>query len=211
MDRSGGAAAEAIEARLSFEADRQILSDLSRYVRRYDLQGADPSAPWAQSDRWYTPADIMAFREAGGLSAAVATIDDFKKEETPAFEADPPDYAFVPAPAPLAQARGDALASEADRIIDADSGLSDAERADIVLVIPETYPADPTVKLWSNEQPRQSFMQPVQEVLTADLRQRLLTGSGMSAQQAAAVQGAAPRMISPAIYWSASPSLISPA
>ncbi|WP_375290579.1 ABC transporter permease [Qipengyuania sp.] len=194
IDRSGGAAAEAIEARLSFEADRQVLTDLSRYVRRYDLQAADPSAPWAQSDRWYTPADVKAFREAGGLSAAVAKIDNFKKEETPAFEADPSDYAFVPAPAPLAEAQGDALTKEADRLVDADADLPDGERADIVLVIPETYPADPTVSLWSNEQPRPSFMQPVQEVLTADLRQRLLTGSGMSAQQAAAVQGAAPRL-----------------
>lgn len=194
LDRSGGSAADAIEARFAFEDDQALLSDLSRYVRRFDLQDADPQALWAQSDRWYTPADVAAFRNAGGLDAALAKIDRVKAEDTPVFEADPPLYAFGDPTAALANAQGPAIKEQADILLEADKDRPAAERADIILVIGEGYPADPTVNLYSNEQPRQGFVQPVQEVLTADLRQRLLTGSGMSAADAAAVQGAAPRL-----------------
>ena len=44
---------------------------------------ADPSAPWASHDRWYTDADIAQFRASGGLDAALAKIARVKPPETP--------------------------------------------------------------------------------------------------------------------------------
>lgn len=192
VDRSGGGAAAAIRARFAFEQDRQVLADLSRYVRRYGLERADPQAPWAQSDRWYAPADVMTFREAGGLKAALDKIARIKPAETPAFTPPDADYRFADPPAALAAASGPALKAAADRLLEADKKAPADSHADIVVVIGADYPADPKVQLWANEQPRQSFVQPLQEVLTADLRQRLLTRSGLSPVVAASVQGAAP-------------------
>ena len=194
VDRAGGDTARALAARFAFEDDRNLLAQLSRYVRRHDLQAADPEAAWTQSDRWYTPADVAAFRAAGGLEAARAKLARVKAEDTPAFEAPPPDYDFAAPPAPLRDATGPALKAAADRLLAADKDAPPQTRADIVLVVGADYPADPTVQLWANEQPRQSFVQTVQEVLTGDLRQRLLTGSGLTAAQAVTVQQAAPAL-----------------
>lgn len=192
IDRAGGSAAAALQARFAFEEDRRTLDALSRYVRRHKLERAEPTAPWAQHDRWYTPADVMAFRRAGGLDAALAKIVRVKLEETPDFDEIKPFYEFAdPAPV-LADARGPALETEANRLVQASKDAPAARRADVVLLIGEGYPADPTVRLWANEQPRAAFVASVQDVLTTDLRQRMLTTSGLSPQQAAAVQAAAP-------------------
>lgn len=192
VDRAGGGTAQALESRFAFEDDRAELASLSRYVRRYELTAADPAAPWAVSDRWYGPADVAAYRAAGGLEAALAKIARVKREETPVFDPPQRTYAFAGPPPALADKDGPALRTAADRLLAADKDAPEATRADVVVVIGKGYPADPTVQLWSNEQPKAAFVQPLQEVLTADLRQRLLTGSGMSAARAAAIQNAAP-------------------
>jgi ABC-type Na+ efflux pump permease subunit len=190
IDRSGGGAKAALEARFAFEHDQQVLADLSRYVRRHGLEKADPQALWAQHDRWYTPADVASFRAAGGLDAALAKIDRVKAEETPAFDPPKADYDFAAPPSALADAEGDALQAGVDTLLKAKDDT--AERADIVVLVGANYPADPTVRLWANERPRDSFVTPLQDTLTADLRQRLLTSQGLSPQAAAAVQSAAP-------------------
>ena len=192
IDRSGGTAAAALTARFAFEQDQRTLQALSRYVRRHKLERADPQAPWAQHDRWYTPADVMAFRRAGGLDAALARIDRLKPADTPEFAKPPADYDIAPPSASLARAEGAALARESNRLVQASKKAPKSERADVVLLVGKRYPADPTVRIWANEQPRAGFVASVQEVLTADLRQRLLTSSGLSPQQALAVQSAAP-------------------
>jgi ABC-type Na+ efflux pump permease subunit len=192
LDRAGGSAAHALEQRFGFEEDRYVLRSLSRYIRRHGLENADPDAPWAQHDRWYTDADVLAFRQSGGLDAALRQIDEVRPDSTPEFDIPEPEYNFVPAPAGLASAQGDELQSRVDALLDAGEGASEGEAADYVLLIGEGYPADPAVRLWSKNQPRSSFVSQVQEVLTADLRQRLLTDQGIPASQAAAIQGAAP-------------------
>ncbi|QDM41045.1 ABC transporter permease [Altererythrobacter sp. TH136] len=190
IDRAGGTARTALEQRFAVEHDREVLAALSRYVRRHGLEKADPQAPWAAHDRWYTPVDVAAFRAAGGVDAAIASIDRVKAEDTPAFEADPPRYAFVAPPASLAAAQGPQLQAAVDRALEADDSTTD--HADLVVLVGSQYPADPTVRLWANERPDTDFVTSLQDTLTADLRQRLLTDGGMSAQAAAAVQAAAP-------------------
>lgn len=192
VDRADGRAGESIVQRFAFERDRGTIAALSRYVRRHKLESADPTAPWAQHDRWYTPADVAAFRTDGGVEGAVAKIALRKPEGTPTFEKPPADYEFVPAPPALAAAQGADISRQADRLVQADKDAPKAERADIVMLIGGGYPADPTIRIWANEQPRPSFMTGVQEVLTTDLRQRLLTSTGLSSGQASAVQAAAP-------------------
>lgn len=192
IDRAGGTAAAALEARFGFERDRYTLQALSRYVRRHGLERAEPSAPWAQHDRWYSPADVMAFRQAGGLDTALERIRRVKLADTPDFKEPPADYEVARAGGSLAEAEGAALERGATQLVRASKDAPDEERADVVLLVGRGYPADPRVRLWANEQPRASFVASVQDVLTADLRQRMLVESGLSPQRAAAVQTAAP-------------------
>lgn len=192
VDRAGGEAAKELEARFAFEQDQRDLQALSRYVRRHKLERADPQAPWAQHDRWYTPADVIAFRKAGGLDAAQAKIDRVKADGVPEFEAPDRDFEFATPVASLANAEGGAFDDEANRLVQASKKVPEGERADVVMLVGENYPADPTVRVWSNEQPKPAFVASVQEVLTADLRGRLLASSGLTPQQAASVQSAAP-------------------
>ena len=184
VDRSGGQTAEALEARFAAEDAQWLLRDLSRYVQRYDLEAADPQAPWAQHDRWYTGADIAAFESQGGLEAALAKIDAVRPEGVPEFEPDTPDYSFEPAPAELASAQGDAFGEAARALFDAD----DDTAPEIVVLIGESYPADPRIQLFSADQPRGSFVSTMQEVLTGDLRARLLASQGVSPADAAAAR-----------------------
>ncbi|GMM91779.1 ABC transporter permease [Qipengyuania sp. MTN3-11] len=188
IDRSGGSAAAALEARFAFEDDRETLRSLSRYVQRYDLEAADPQAPWAQHDRWYTPADVVGFRQAGGVDGALEKIDSVKPEGVPEFEADPPTYAFVDEPAQLDGLGGEAFADAAQGLFDSDSD----DAPEIVVLVGANYPADPRIGLYSANQPRASFVTTMQEVLTGDLRTRLLAERGISGAEAAAIQTAAP-------------------
>lgn len=189
VDRSGGETARTIETRFALEEDRFALTSLSRYARRHGLERADPDAPWTQYDRWYTEADIAAFRDAGGVDGALAKIDAAKDEDTPEYEQSEPDYQFVAAPAALASAQGEALDDAVNAVIDPDEG---EEEAAYVVLIDADYEQRPVVRLWSNDTPRTSFVTTLQDVLTADLRGRMLTADGLSAERAAAVQSAQP-------------------
>lgn len=190
IDRAGGGARAALEQRFAIEHDQDVLAALSRYVRRHGLERADPAAPWAAHDRWYTPADVAAFRASGGIDAALAKIERVKSPDTPAFEPDPAPYAFVAPPAALVSAEGAEMQAAVDRVLEADG--DGAEAAELVVLIGPRYPADPTVRLWASERPDSRFVTALQDTLTVDLRQRLLTQGGLSPQAAAAVQSAAP-------------------
>ncbi|MBU1755538.1 MAG: ABC transporter permease [Alphaproteobacteria bacterium] len=188
LDRSGGTAREAILARFGFEEDRYRLSALSRYVRRHGLEQADPQAPWTQHDRWYTEADVATFRAQGGIDAAIAKLDAVKPEEIASFEAPTPQYEFPEAPETLVSAGEEQLDERVDALLDSEG----EEEVATVVAIGRDYPADPTIRLWSNEQPGTGFITVLQDVLTGDLRQRLLTQRGLSPQEATAIQSAAP-------------------
>lgn len=192
IDRSQTTAGNAIVQRFDLEEDRALLQSLSRHVRRYELERADPQAVWTQHDRWYTDADVAIFREAGGLDAAVERIASVAPEGTPEFEAPSRDYDFVEVPESLAALEGQALAQEVDALLQTENGDGGETNPDVVLLLGESYPQDPTINLWSNEQPRASFMATLQDVLTTDLRQQLLSAQGIGAEQALAIQNAAP-------------------
>ena len=188
IDRSGGGAAEAIEARFADDQDRSEMRRLSRYVQRHELEEAAPGAPWTQHDRWYTAEDIAAFRQAGGVDAAIERIDAARDEATPEFEADPLYYEFLEQPESLAGLEGDAFADAAQELFDSDAD----DAPEIVVLIGENYPADPRIGLYSANQPRTSFVTSLQETLTGDLRTRLLAQHGITGAEAIAIQSAVP-------------------
>ena len=188
VDRSQSGVAEALEARFAEDDERNMLRNLSRHVQRYDLESADPDAPWAQHDRWYTAEDIAAFREAGGVDTAIAKIEAVRPEGVPEFEPEEPLYTFQPAPAALDALEGEEFGEAAQALFDSDA----ADAPEVILLIGENYPADPRIGLYSANQPRSSFVSVLQEVLTGDLRTRLLAQRGIAGDEARAIQSAAP-------------------
>ena len=188
VDRSGTEAAAAIKARFNEEADRETLRHLSRYVQRYGLGEADRDAPWSEHNRWYTAEDVAAFREAGGLEGALGNIAAVRPEGVPEYEPTGPDYLLQAAPPELAGLDGEAFSETARALFE-----SDDENAPAIIVrVGEGYPGDPRIDLYSANQPRPDFVATVQEVLTGDLRTRLLAERSVSAADASAIQSAAP-------------------
>ncbi|HEX8554464.1 MAG TPA: ABC transporter permease, partial [Sphingomonas sp.] len=184
VDRTpGGEVARAITQRLDLDHQRRVLSALSRYVDRHDLESADPAAPWASHDRWYGDAEIAAFVAAGGTRRALERIAAVKADDTPAFEAPEPYFAIVPPPPAVAAASPDRLDAALAPLLRPADG-SKAKPLDYALLIPADFGASPAVRLWSNGQPASSLVQTVQQVLERTLRTRYLSANGVADQTA---------------------------
>ena len=192
IDRTGGAEARSIEQRFAADDDRRQLQKLSRFVQRHKLEQADPTAPWAQHDRWYSDADIARFRASGGVDAAIAKIARVKSPETPDYTPARPSYQLVAAPPALAGAPGARIDGEVQQVL---KPAGDAAKpVDYVLLIPREFGASPAVRLWSRGDARPGFVAAVQDVLTRDLRARFLQSQGVSAQAAQAATVIAPAL-----------------
>ena len=192
IDRSGGAEAAALSQRIKVEQGRSDLTDLSRFVQRHHLESADPTAAWAQHDRWYSDADIAAFEAAGGVDAAKAKIARVAPKGASPFEADKRDYEVVPAPESLANVPDGGLDDALKPILK--PAAKNAKPVDYVVLVPKAFGQSPEVRLWANQQPRPSFVAMVQDVLTRDLRTRFLAGQGVSATTAQAASMMAPAL-----------------
>jgi ABC-2 type transport system permease protein len=192
IDRTGGAEAQALQQRFEADQNRELLGDLSRYVQRHHLENADPSALWAQHDRWYSDADIAQFEAAGGLDIAEAKINRVKPKDTPAFEASQPDYQMVPVPPSVAKAPDTGLDDALQGVLHPKG--KDAKAVDYVLLVPANFGTSPLVRLWANRQPSSDFVQKVQDVLTRDLRTRFLASQGLSPAAAQSATSIAPAL-----------------
>ena len=190
VDRSSADVATKLEERFALEDDRDTLRRLSRYVQRHDLQAAAPEAAWTQHDRWYTEADVADFRAANGVEGAIAAINAVRGEETPEFEPENPSYEFLPVPPELESLEGEAFGEAARTLFDSDAD----DAPELVVLVDENYPEAPRIGLYSANQPRSSFVQTMQEVLTQDLRNNEAAAQGLTPDQAANIQNAAPQI-----------------
>ncbi len=189
IDRSGAGLAEALKARFDADETQFLLRDLSRYVQRYGLEAADREAVWARQGRWFTAQELAAFETSGGIDAAVGKIESVRPVGVPQFEVPSRDYIFNAPPAALTSASGDAFETAARGMFAEDPKGTNPE---IVVLIPEGYPGDTRIGLYSGDDVRTSFITKLQEVLTSDLRTRLLAEAGVTGERAVLVQNIAP-------------------
>jgi ABC-type Na+ efflux pump permease subunit len=182
IDRTGGSEASALMQRFKLDDGRDQLTDLSRYVQRHHLERADPGAPWARHDRWYSDADVAQFSATGGVNAAKAKLARVKAKGTPEFKDEHPNYEVVPVPASLRHPPDAALDDALKPILKPEG--KDAKPVDYVILIPARFGQNPLVRLWANRQPSQTFVATIQDVLTKDLRTRFLESQGVSATAA---------------------------
>lgn len=191
IDRANGSASKALVDRFALENDRHVMRDLAAYVAKHKLADALPGTSWARSDRWFSDADVMAFREAGGVDAAIASIDGVRGPDAPDFKTHAPGYVVTPAGEKLASAEGPAVQQGVDELF-AQKKADKNTGADYVLMVGPDFPRDPGVRLWSNEQPHSEFIATVQDVLTGELRLGLLQTRGVERTDAVAIQNARP-------------------
>jgi ABC-type Na+ efflux pump permease subunit len=192
IDRTGGGAASAISGRIALEHNRDVLRELSRYVQRHHFEKADPSALWAQHDRWYSDADVARFLASGGLTNAEAKIKPVTPKGTPDFDAPKPDYEVVPVTSALAATQDAQLDAALKPVLKpADKNL---KAIDYILLVPANFGASPLVRLWANRQPAPEFVALTQDVLTKDLRTRFLASQGVAPASAMAASVIAPAL-----------------
>ena len=189
VDRSGGDSGKALEARFQFDETQYLLRELSDYVQRFGLQKADPDAPWSAHDRWYTPADAAAFEASGGIDGALSKIEAVRPEGTPRFEIPQHEYTFLVPPSALLAAQGKAFEQTARTLFANDP---EDKNPEIIVLIPNDFPADLGIKVFANDDVPRRFVAKLQEVLTIDLRTRLLAESGVTGARAALVQNITP-------------------
>ncbi|HEX8840970.1 MAG TPA: ABC transporter permease [Sphingomicrobium sp.] len=192
IDRTGGNVARAIEQRFTIEHNRDLLTNLSRYVQRHHLEKADPQAPWAQHDRWYSDADVAAFVASGGADSAKAKLERVAPKGTPEFDAGKADYDVVAVPSAIAAAPDARLDAALKPVLKPTA--KDSKPVDYVLLIPANFGASPLVRLWANSKPSPRFVETVQDVLTRDLRARFLAAQGVSPAAAQAAGSIAPAL-----------------
>jgi len=192
IDHSGGGTARAIEAQFERERQRGILTDLSRYVQRYHLDDAAPTALWSQHDRWYSDADVARFVADGGVDTALTRLKPATPDGTPAFTPDKPRYVFL-APSPAITAATDGAVDSALRPLLHPTG-KDAEPLDYAVLVPADFGQSPVVRLWSNGDATQRFVATLQPVLTQELRGRYLESNGLSADAARTASAIAPAL-----------------
>lgn len=192
IDRSGGTTAQAIAARIELDEQRRVLTQVSRYVESNRLESADPAAPWARHDRWYSDADVARFVAAGGADGALAKIRA-KGGEVPDFDAPDPAYTIVPVPAPVAAARPEAIGQALEGLLRPAEG-SKAKPLDYAVYIPADFGRSPDVKLWANGAPSSGFVTMVQALLGQELKVRYLQANGVAAPVAAASTMIAPNI-----------------
>ena len=192
LDRTGGEVGRSLAGRFQAERERELLQDLSRYVQRHRLESADPAAPWASHDRWYSDADIAAFRASGGLVGALSRIDRVRSEDTPQFKPEEPAFEIVAPPADLAGTPDSELDAKVQALLKPADG--DGEPVDYVLLIPSDFGASPAVRLWAQGTAGSEFVGTVQDVLTRDLRARFLQSRGLSASAAEAAGSITPAL-----------------
>lgn len=185
-----GQIAPAIRQRLELEAQRDVLGALARYAERHDLERADPRAPWAQRDHYYSDAEIEAFIRSGGAARAQAVMKRAAGPDVTPVELPEPDYRIVPTPSAIAASTPTQLADVMPALVNPPKKQPGREPLDYGVYIPSDLGAP--VQIWSDGQPPGDLMAALQDVLTRKLRTRFLERQGVAPVVAAAASDVAP-------------------
>ncbi len=179
----------AIHQRIAADRDREVLSSMAGYAERQKI--VKPGAVWSGGRRWYSEADIAAYRAAGGEAAALAELNRLKPRAAADFK--PPEERFIPAETPADVVRGQG----AERFA---ATLQPHLKDDIVtragprtlalgIYIPKDFGRPgATVGLWTSGRPNQGLIETVRAELTRLLRSEALATSGLDVATLARVQ-----------------------
>lgn len=188
-----GQAAGAIGDRIALEHQRDVLQSLSRYSESHDLDRADPKAPWANHDHYYSDQEVQAFIAAGGAAAAERKMARVAAPGTKPFEEPEADYRIVAAPPGIARSSQAELAKTLPGLINPPKKEDGAEPLDYAVYIPADFASGRApVQIWSDGPVAGELMGTLQDTLTRAMRLKFLEGQGVRPDMAKAAQAIAP-------------------
>ena len=191
-----GRAGPAVAQRLQLEEQRGLLSALSHYSEIHGLDRADPTAPWAQHDRYYSDAEVEAFVAAGGVAHAQALMRHVAPRDLPQFKPGDPDYRIVPTPPAIAASSPAQLAKILPPLVNPPKKERRAEPLDYAVYVPADFGSGRSpVQIWSDGQPQGGLMAALQDTLTRTMRLRFLEAQGLSPATAEAAGQIAPLIV----------------
>jgi len=188
-----GAAAGAIADRIELDRQRQLLQSLSRYAESHDLDRADPKAPWANHDHYYSDQEVKAFIAAGGVTRATQEMARVAAPGTQPFKEPDSDYRIVPTPPEIARSSPAALAKTMPGLINPPKKDQGAEPLDYAVYIPADFASGRApVQVWSDGPVPGELMGILQDTLTRAMRLKFLEAQGVRPEMASAAQAIAP-------------------
>jgi len=188
-----GQAAGAVAERIELDHQRQVLQSLSRYSESHDLDRADPTAPWAQHDHYYSDPEVKAFVAAGGAKRAAAVMQRVAAPDTKPFEEPEPDYRIVPTRPAIARSSPAELAKSLPGLINPPTKDHGAEPLDYAVYIPTDFASGRApVQIWSDGAVPGQLMGVLQDTLTRAMRLHFLEAQGVRPEMADAAQLIAP-------------------
>jgi len=188
-----GQAAPAIQERIELEHERQTLQSLSRYSESHDLDHADPKAPWAQHDHYYSDFEVKTFAASGGVKHAQAEMRRVAAPDTPPFDEPDPDYKIVPTPPAIAASSPAQLARTLPGLINPPRKDRGAEPLNYAVYVPADFATGRSpVQIWSDGAVPGQLMGVLQDTLTRAMRLRFLEAQGVRPEMADAAQRIAP-------------------
>ncbi len=175
IDQSKTGAGDAIARQIELDRQRAVLSALADYADDNDLTPLAGKAAWGKRLDWYPDATVAQFIAEGGAGPALRAIRAKSAKLADGFEMPRPALAIVPTPPDIARLPMDRLDAALTQYLrpPRDSGR---KAIDNVLAIPADFGASPKVDLWTNGQPRGSFMPLNPDRTDAQAAQRLSGG-----------------------------------
>lgn len=191
----GGRVTPAIRQQLALDEQRHVLTELAHYARRHALEHADPSAPWAQPDHYYSDAEVAAFLREGGVARAQAVMRRAAPPGTQPFTPPEPRYRITATPPDLAARPLPVLARTMPDLVNPPEKGSGREPIDYAIYIPADFDSPrAAVQIWSDGPPPDRLMGALQDVLTRTIRTHFLERQGLSPAKAALAGELEPRI-----------------
>jgi ABC-2 type transport system permease protein len=186
-------AAPAIRRRIELDEQRRVLSALSHYAERHNLERAEPGAAWVRHDHYYSNPEVAAFIRAGGAAHAQAMMRRAARLDLQPFELPDADYKLVRVPPAIAASTPAELARTMPLLVNPPKKESGGDKLDYVIYIPPNFgAARAEVQIWSDSQPSGGLMAALQDELTRNMRTHFLERQGVSPAMAAAASEIAP-------------------
>lgn len=182
---------QAIDRRIQLERQRQVLTELSTYARRWKVTPTGPHAVWGAGPRWFSEPEVAAFVAAGGLDAAEREIERRKPESAADFHPSQPRFIAIDPPPGVvadqgAERFGETLASHLRKDVATPAGPRQ-------LALGVHIPANlgqpgAAVRMWTNGRPNPVLIDTVRQELDRNLQARALAASGIDAAALARIE-----------------------
>jgi len=179
-----------IEKRLEINQQREVLSDLATYVRRW-ARGPGKGALWDSGPRGFDDREVQIFMASGGLPHALAQIAPRLTSGAPRFHTDPPPYLSASDKlAPVDQgpaAFGAAVTPKIGEKVMTSDGPRPLAAA---IYVPKAFgTSGPPVRVWVRANPDSDLVKVLRAEMSGALRLEAMSASGVAPAEFERISG----------------------